>query len=277
MATARGFLRIFGFLLLTLLLAPLQALALRAGWGLAERLPMLYHRLVLRLLGIRLRLHGEPTAARPTLFVPNHASSLDIPVLGAVLHGSFVAKAEIAGWPGFGLLAKLQRSIFVDRKAGSVNRHRNEMTERLQAGGNVILFPEGTSSDGNRILPFKSALFSAAEVMTPDGRPVTVQAVTVACTEVEGLPSGRAGRRDVYGWFGDMELVPHLWGVLRRSSLTVEIEFHPPTALAAHGSRKALADHCWRQVAGGFAVAVSGRRPAAEPRPAAVGGLATAQ
>ena len=97
------------------------------------------------------------------LFAANHVSYLDITVLGSLLDASFIAKTEVAGWPLFGWLARLQRSVFIDRRARSTAHQRDSIAARLAAGEALILFPEGTSGDGNRLLPFKSALFSVAD------------------------------------------------------------------------------------------------------------------
>jgi 1-acyl-sn-glycerol-3-phosphate acyltransferase len=250
--------RAAAYVLWTLLLMPAQALALALGWRVAERLPMFYHRTCLPLLGVRLEVHGEMAAARPVLFACNHTSYLDIPILGALLPGSFVAKSEIAGWPLFGTLARLQRSVFIDRRRSMSSQHRDEMTERLTRRDNIILFPEGTSGDGNRVLPFKSALFAAADAAVA-GAGVLVQPVSVAFTRLNGIPMGREFR-PLYAWYGDMGLLPHAWFMLGLGTATVVIRFHPPTSLAEQGSRKALAHYCQRWVAQGLGESLAGGR-----------------
>ena len=125
------------------------------------------------------------------LFAANHISYTDITVLGSVIPGSFIAKAEVANWPFFGWLAKLQRSVFVDRQVRSTATQRDAIGERLAAGDALILFPEGTSGDGNRVLPFKSALFAAAQ-QGEDCPPVIVQPVSLAYVRLDGMPIGRA-------------------------------------------------------------------------------------
>ena len=259
--------RAAAYVLWTLLLIPLQVLAQSFGWRLAERLPLFYHRTCLPLLGIRLEVHGDLVPDRPVLFACNHTSYLDIPILGSIIPGSFVAKSEIAGWPLFGTLARLQRSVFVDRRRSMSSQHRDEMTERLAKGDNIILFPEGTSGDGNRVLPFKSALFAAADapVAGRAGQGI-VQPVSVAFTRLNGMPIGREFR-PLYAWYGDMGLLPHAWFMLGLGTATVEVRFHEPTSFSEQGSRKALAQHCHRLVARGLSEALSGNRA---PRPAAV-------
>ncbi|MDP7641888.1 MAG: lysophospholipid acyltransferase family protein, partial [Alphaproteobacteria bacterium] len=163
----------------TAALLPVQMFLVRFNMPLSKRLPMIWHRGVCRILAFRVEQHGEISRTRPTLFVCNHTSYLDISVLGAVLPASFVAKAEVRGWPLFGLLARLQRTVFVERRASRTAEHRDEMVRRLEKSDNLILFPEGTSNDGNRVLPFKSAFFGAAEKAI-NGEPLTVQPVSIS-------------------------------------------------------------------------------------------------
>jgi 1-acyl-sn-glycerol-3-phosphate acyltransferase len=202
------------------------------------------------------------------LFVANHVSYIDIAVLGSLIAGSFIAKAEVARWPLFGWLAKLQRSVFVDRRVGSTAAQRDAMAQRLASGDALILFPEGTSGDGSRVLPFKSALFSAAQTPPPIG-PITVQPVSIAYTRLDGIPLGRL-YRPFFAWYGTMALAPHMWRMLGLGTVEVAVEFHPPTCLADCGSRKALARYCHGRIAGGVAAAISGRpQPVPEPPSAA--------
>jgi 1-acyl-sn-glycerol-3-phosphate acyltransferase len=234
------------------LLLPVQAAAVALKLSLAEKLPLVYHRGCLRLIGLRLDIRGRMADTRPMLFVANHTSYLDITVLGALIPGSFVAKREVAGWPLFGLLAKLQRTVFIDRQARRrVPAQGEALRRRLEAGDNLVLFPEGTSSDGNRVLPFKSALFAAAGLKVA-GRPIPVQPVSVAYTRLDGVPIGRS-LRPYLAWYGDMKLMPHLWQMIGLGTVTVEVTFHAPVTLAQFASRKALSDHCHRVIARGLA------------------------
>lgn len=254
----RGGLRLAVYLLWTLLLVPVQGLAIALRSPLRHRIPRLYHRVCAAILGIGIVVRGKRVVDGPVLFVSNHSSYLDITVLGSVIPGSFVAKSEVAGWPFFGMLAKLQKTVFVERKArAGVEKQRDELGARLDAGDSLILFPEGTSSDGNRTLPFKTALFAVAARRIGD-RPLTVQPVSIAPTRLDGIPMGIAFR-PYYAWYGDMDLAPHLWTVFTLGRMTVEVEFHPPVTIEGFSSRKALADHCQRAVAQGVERAVSGK------------------
>ena len=260
-STALGAARLAVYLAWTALIVPLQWVAKRLNLPLQTRIPVFYHSVCTRIAGMRVEVHGTRSRDRPTLFVSNHSSYLDITLLGGLIPGSFVAKQEINGWPFFGMLARLQRSVFVDRRATQVLRDRSQIDARLARGDNLILFPEGTSSDGNRTLPFKSALFAVAEG-APGGRPVTVQPVSITCTRLDGIPLGR-GLRALYAWYGDMDLVGHMWQMMKSGRLTVVVTFHPPVTFAAFGTRKALLDHCHGAIAAGVAEANAGRLPAA--------------
>ncbi|HEX3499127.1 MAG TPA: lysophospholipid acyltransferase family protein [Stellaceae bacterium] len=249
--------RISVYLGVTLSLIGVQALLLAMRSPLAAELPRLYHRLCCRILGFRIVTSGAPSERRPTLSVVNHVSYTDITILGALIRGSFIAKSEVARWPLFGVLAKLQRTVFIERRAHRMAAQRGAIASRLASGDGLILFPEGTSSDGNRVLPFKSALFSAAE-STAGEAPVVVQPVSIAYVRLNGVPMGRL-YRPFFAWYGDMEMAPHLWTLLGFGIVTVSVEFHEPVLASAFPSRKALAAHCRNVIAEGVARALSGR------------------
>lgn len=253
----RGTVRLATYLGVTVSLGVVQlALLLSRSRG-ARLLPRLYHRLTCRIIGIDVEQRGAISPAYPTLFVSNHGSYLDIPILGGLIEGSFVAKTEVARWPVFGWLARMQRTVFVDRKRGTAHRQRDDLQRRLDAGDNLVLFPEGTSNDGNRVLPFRSALFSVAE-REVDGRPLTVQPVSVAYVGMGALPMGHRNR-PYLAWYGDMTLGAHLWNFTRLQRVRVVVEFHAPVSIADFGSRKALAQYCYDKVSGGVSVAIAGR------------------
>lgn len=248
-------LRLTAFLTLSLTLAPVQMALLTTRSPAARHLPRLYHRLLLWILGITLRRHGAPPQPGQVMVVANHASYLDIPVLGALYPASFVAKAEVARWPVLGWLAQLQRTVFIARKRSAAARQRGGLARRLDDGESLIVFPEGTTSDGNRVLAFKSSLLSVCEA--PGRAALPVQPVSIACTGLDGLPLGR-DRRAYYAWYGDMDLLTHLWQFLALGKVTVDVVVHPPLTLAGSGSRKALARACQAVVAQGHQAALRG-------------------
>lgn len=218
-------------------LALWQVLALRTGRLDPRRAPRVWHRLVTRLLGLRLHVHGGIARDRPLLVASNHVSWTDIMVLGAIADVHFIAKAEVAGWPMLGSLAKLQRTVFVERDA----RRRSgvqvdAIAARLAEGDRMVLFAEGTTGDGNRVLPFNSTLFGAAEA----GAPVTIQPVAIVYTRLHGIAMGRRHRRHA-SWIGDQTLVPHLAKLLREGALDVEVHFGEPVAFGPGQRRKDIA------------------------------------
>ncbi|HRY08184.1 MAG TPA: lysophospholipid acyltransferase family protein, partial [Hyphomicrobiaceae bacterium] len=242
-----------GFTGLTVPLMPLQAGLVRFAPRLARRLPHWYHRRVCRLIGVRLDIEGTVVRDRPVLLVSNHTSWLDIPVLSALAPVSFVAKKEVGTWPGVAALARLQRTVFVDRQRRSaVGSTAGEIIDRLGAGDSIVLFAEGTSSDGNRVLPFRTSLFAAAKPSAA-ARPVNsdasevvahavVQTISIVYTHLHGVPLGRADR-PLIGWYGDMDLPPHAWELLKAGPLDVRIMVGPPVPLDAFADRKGLARH----------------------------------
>jgi 1-acyl-sn-glycerol-3-phosphate acyltransferase len=266
---ARALLRIIVYAALTLPLLPFQLLGVLAIPPLARWLPIPYHRAVCWILGIKVKVNGRMVRKRPTLFVVNHVSYLDIEVLGGLIPGSFVAKKEVATWPFFSILAKLQRSVFIDRRMTATKEGQEQMFRRLSQYDNLILFPEGTSGDGTRVLPFRSALFAVAQVKNREGKLITVQPVSLSYTRLDGIPLGRHWR-PFYTWFGDMEMAPHLWQMAGLGEVEVLVNFHEPVSLADFADRKALAEHCFKVVYEGVAASNSGRvELLPEPRQAA--------
>jgi 1-acyl-sn-glycerol-3-phosphate acyltransferase len=256
-APVRSFVRLSLYVVWILLMIPVQAVALLLRSKLADRLPVIVHRVVTRLIDAKVTVKGEQCKEGAVLFVSNHASYADISILGAHIRGCFVAKAEVAKWPLFGICAKLSRTVFVDRRARYARQQAEEMKRRFQKGDRLILFAEGTSSDGNRVLPFRSSLFATAEIEV-NGGPVKVQPVSIAYTRLDGIPMGRH-LRTFFAWYGDMEMFSHLWGIVGVGRSTVVLEFHKPVSIRDFPDRKALAAYCQAVVAAGVSSAISGR------------------
>ncbi|MFN5589918.1 MAG: lysophospholipid acyltransferase family protein [Holosporales bacterium] len=241
--------RLVGIILLTLVLLPVQIVLHALRLPLRGKVPRLWHRCLRRLLGLEVQRFGRVHRAPPTLFVANHSSYLDIVVLGSLLKCSFIAKKEISGWPVFGFLAKLQSTVFVERTRQQAEAQRNLVAALLAEGRNLVLFPEGTCSDGNALLPFKSSLFGIADAFTPEQQQhIMVQPITLDYAKLDGIPLGRV-YRPLVTWFGDMELASHVWGVVQLGRLGVEVTFHPPLSLAAATSRKELSKQCEATIA----------------------------
>jgi 1-acyl-sn-glycerol-3-phosphate acyltransferase len=233
-----------------------------------------YWATVCRLIGLRVRAIGAPVPAsggRRVLFVSNHSSWLDIPVLGGRLDACFVAKSDVGAWPVIGTVARLGRTIFVSRKASATGRERDDMRERLASGDNLVLFPEGTTSDGSRVLPFRSAFFAIAE----GGEPPLIQPVSVVYDRLAGLPTGRACR-PLFAWYGDMDIASHFWRLAQHRDLRATVLLHAPIDPAAYANRKELSAQVWRVVADGAAALRQNRavRPADGAAEGTTGGAA---
>lgn len=235
---------LLALIVLTLVLLPFQLIALALDWRLQRTIPHFFHRALCALVGIRVREVGQRAPDAPALILANHVSWLDICVISALGPVVFIAKSEVARWPVFGWLAKLQRTIFIDRQA----RHRTgaatkEIGERLLTGDAVVLFAEGTSSDGIRILPFRSALIGAVHHALGQSKQhsaITVQPMSLAYVKVSGLPVGRALRERV-AWYGDVDLIPHFVGVLASGAIDVTVSWGAPIAYDMQADRKEIA------------------------------------
>jgi lyso-ornithine lipid O-acyltransferase len=250
----RAALILFFFAGFTLPLMPLQQLFVWFWPRMARVFPMYYHRIVLRILGVRVAIEGEALKAGPAILAANHVSWLDIVIMSAVAPASFIAKRDVNGWPFFGQLARLQRTVFVDRdRRHSTGASRDEMQERLAAGDILVLFAEGTSGDGASVKPFKTAFFAAAEQEN-----VSVQPISIVYTGHRNLPMTRR-QRPLYAWYGDMELPPHLWEALGHGPVEIKVICHAPLKVAEVGNRKVLAKTVENTVRQGLVHALHGR------------------
>jgi lyso-ornithine lipid O-acyltransferase len=242
---------VLAFVALTLVLLPFQLIGMVLDLRLQRTIPHLYHRILCALIGVRIREVGKRSAASPALILSNHVSWLDICVIGALGPVVFVAKSEVAGWPVFGWLARLQRTIFINRKA----RHQTaaatrQIAGRLLGGDAVVLFAEGTSSDGIRVLPFRSSLVGAVrDALGADTghTHVTVQPMSLAYISLSGLPMGR-GLRERVAWYGDAELIPHLLSVLASGAIDVTVSWGEAVAYDMGADRKAITRDAERSV-----------------------------
>jgi lyso-ornithine lipid O-acyltransferase len=189
------------------------------------------------ILGLPLQIRGEPMQQKGAV-VANHSSWLDIFALNAAQRVYFVSKSEVEGWPLIGWLARATGTVFIARKGTEAKRQQALFEARLRAGHQLLFFPEGTSTDALRVLPFKSTLFAAFYSHGLD-EILQIQPVTV----VYHAPRGQDPR--YYGWWGEMDFASHLLKVLATLRQgRVEVIFHPPVAVADFTSRKALAAQC---------------------------------
>jgi len=215
------------------------------------------------IMGIRYRVSGRPMRLKGAV-VANHASWLDIFTLNACQRVYFVSKSEVARWPGIGWLARATGTVFIARDPRKAKDQQRVFEDRLRAGHRLVFFPEGTSTDGQRVLPFKPTLFQAFYTHGLD-HTMHIQPVTVVYLP----PKGEEPR--FYGWWGDMEFGPHFLkslAALRQGR--VEVIFHDPVAVDAFASRKELARHCEDTVRRALEARLAAGRDSALPGPGPV-------
>ena len=256
MSFIRVFLILLVFILITLLLIIVQFLLIFINFK-PEFIPHHYHKFVVKLISLKIIKYGQCSKEMPLLIVSNHISWLDILVISSSFKVSFVAKKEVKDWPFFGILAQLQRTVFIERSMKDLIKQKKMMSKRLLAGDRLLLFPEGTSGDGKKVLPFKSSLFSLAELNTENNY-VTIQPITIAYTGLNGLPVG-LNERNIFAWFGDVGLVSHILNVLLAGPAEAVIIFHKPVTILEFNSRKGISEYCEEVISDGLSKAVSGR------------------
>ncbi len=236
------------FLKILLILLPFIALAIAIQFfsirfmpKYSGKIPRFFHRLATKALGLHVKSEGSPPGDHPALIISNHVSWADIPVLGATTEGRFVAKAEIGKWPFVGMLAKLQRTLFVERSQRSKAKDQaSALNQALTAGHSVILFPEGTSHDGNVILPFKSALFGLAD---SGGEDFDIAPVLILYDRLNGMPLDRS-EKPLIAWYGDTDFIPHAKNILKPIRFDIRVIFAPKVKFSDFPSRKEAATYC---------------------------------
>lgn len=238
------------FLGMTLVLMPLGLLAYPFGQRTVRIFSVIWFWCGCRICNLRIRVNGRQSYEKNLLLIGNHVSYLDIPVLGLLINAHFVAKQEVATWPVFGWGASLTKTAYIKRDPREALKQRDELAARLQAGERLILFPEGTSSDGKRVLPFKSTLFNVVEANDGELEPL-VQPFSIAYTRYADGRHLEKGLQGLYAWYGDMDLFPHLYSVFGLEGADVEVTFHTPIRASEFKNRKALSQHCHDVVAKG--------------------------
>lgn len=208
------------------------------GWGL---IGVRYYRGLCAIMRIRVHVVGNPVRDRAVLFISNHVSWADILVIGSIAPIAYVSKSEIANWPLVGTAAKSQRTVFVDRaRRQQTGDAIGEIVERLAGGTSVVLFAEGTSSDGNRVLPFRSALIGAVrEAGARAEHGIVIQPMSICYTGLNGIPMGRQHRPTV-AWYGDLDFTPHINAMLQRGALDAVVTYGEPVVADANSDRKAM-------------------------------------
>ncbi len=238
----------------TLISMPIQALLLLLPGRPKVAFARIYHRVLCHLIGIRIQVVGEQARGGGVLFLSNHTSWLDVLVLGGTIEACFVAKAEVGEWPVVRIIARLGRTVFVSRRRGTTGREADVIRARLTHGDSLMLFPEGTSNDGTRTLPFRSAFLGAAAGAR------LVQPVSIVYDRLGGLPACRRDR-PLFAWYGDMELGSHFWRIARRSGARATVLLHDPVDPALYADRKDLTQRVEAVVAAGASQLRQNRAP----------------
>lgn len=216
----RGILRICAFIVMTAVIVTVHYIVILTTGSL--RMTRAWHRCVCWLLGIKISVYGANVLSeKQVLYTSNHLSSCDIYVIGAVRDLVFVSKDDVARWPVFGFLAKLQKTVFIARNRAGIRQAQERMLERMEQGHDLVLFPEGTSSDGQQVLPFKRALI-------PFDPSIDIQPVAIVLTHIDGQAVTTLAQRDRYAWYGDMGMMGHLWGLFSGRSIHLDLHFLPP-------------------------------------------------
>ncbi len=245
--------KFLAFFVLCAVVVPIQTVILLLNKGpIARVMPHLWFNAVRMIFGIRLKMQGKPHTTTQTLYVSNHMSYMDIPVIGSILKTSFVSRGDVASWPFFGYLANLGQTAYVARSRSSVQSDSNAVNERIANGSSLVVFPEGTSTDGQEILAFKSSLFSL--VIGQGNDDLHIQPLTLQVMSVDGHVPETQEDRDVYAWHRDMdtELFAHLWGLALHRGAVLSLTFHPPILAKDYQDRKILAKACHDTVSNGL-------------------------
>ena len=209
-------------------------------------LPPRFHAAFARLLGLQVEYRGVAIEGHGVVHVGNHLSYLDVPVLGRRLRTRFIAKEDVRAWPLFGLLARLQQTVFVSRARQRAGETGAMLARALEGEHGLLLFPEGTTSDGSTVLPFRAGAFAPLAA-----RPgLRLQPVRIELLAVDGRAIGDGADRDLYAYHGDATLVPHLWRFLRGRGANLRVSFLAPILVADRADRKQLAQVAWSAVAG---------------------------
>jgi len=225
--------------------------------------PRFFHRVICKIVKVKIEVRGEISKESPTLFVSNHMSYLDIPVLGSIIKGSFVAKSEVLKWPLIGLLATLQNTIFIQReKRRDAGNQSNAISDRIASGDSIMVFPEGTTGFGTKILKFKSSLFSIAKEKykyknSTEESFIKVQPITISFNEINNAPVTYE-ERCRYCWIGEESLWPHLPDFIGLGKKKMVVTFHPVVSMAQFKNRKEIAKYCEDVVAKGLSDNISG-------------------
>lgn len=242
--------KLFFFALLCAVIIPIQTICLFLFKNnpLYFVVPKIFNRLTLFIFRIKINVIGNFSTQGHVIYVGNHLSYIDIPVLGGTIPATFIAKADVRGWPVFGTLATISRTIYIERNRSAALQAIEDIESSLTGGRSLILFPEGTSTRGTEVLPFKSSLF---ELFLNDKlkQKLSIQPFTLSILETDGKALKTPEDMDIYAWHSNMELPPHLWALAKSKGAKIQLEFYAPRAAKEYDDRKKFAHDCHVDVA----------------------------
>ncbi len=245
MRIATASIKLLLFAIITLITIPLQLIVMTFHKGkYAYIIPYLWQNGTRMIFSIKPIIQGSPIKDRQIIYVSNHISYLDIPVIGSILRASFVAKEDVASWPVFGFLSTLQQTAFISRRKSDAKKGQNTLDNMLADKKSLIIFPEGTSTDGREVRPFKSSLFSIA--LKNADQNIEIQPITLKMIKSDGKQIDTQESRDIYAWHINMDtpLHIHLWRFAKTTGTEISVEFHPPINPSDYSDRKELAKAC---------------------------------
>lgn len=240
MANVRAFFVLLIFIVIVACATLWQGSAVWFGLERRKTFPRKFHKVWCKLFSIRVIVVGKPVEGAGVLFVANHQSYLDVPVIGSTAQMTFIARHDVANWPMVGTMVRLQECVLVERKRrGKAGEQMSEVRDRLAKGDSIAIFAEGTTSDGGGVLPFKSTLLAAAVGETPEDPHFPVQPVSISYVGLHGMPMFFQDR-GLYAWVGDFTLMPHVWSLLKAGPIDVVVQYLDPIRDVS-GGRKAVA------------------------------------
>lgn len=197
--------------------------------------PRLYHAQCCWIYGLKVVVEGQIEQGGSVVYIGNHLSYMDIPALGSILKGCFVAKKEIESWPIFGLLGSMGQTLYISRAPVDAAQATKMMSDHLDGPLPLIIFPEGTSTDGRYVFPFKSSSFEMYL-----NRNIKIQPFTIQILKIDEESPDTQAKRDLYAWHGDMTLEPHLWAFAKSKGGVVKVKFHESLSTTSFNDRKSL-------------------------------------
>ena len=236
------------FLVLVIFISiPIQTFCNIIGFKLKKLYPLFFYRMIKIITGININF--DPTKLnkknKGVLYIANHVSWFDIICLGTLLNARFIAKKEVSEMGIFGFLAKLSNTFFIDNEnKNRIIEYNHLIQKKLQDGENFIIFPEGTTSDGNGIIGFKSSMLECA---FDDNNQINIQPISICYSKLNNIPMGIYLRRNI-AWVGDTSMVGAMVNFLRSGKITVDIIFHEIMSVNNFDNRKDLAAYCETQI-----------------------------